>query len=173
VLRQDGSWEGISYNLFEVPGARGNFFKRLNKAGAWFEQHPNTHVKIIQQTVCQSPQHLEAYLDMVVAEGGEGVMVKDPALSYTAGRTTAILKVKKAHDMEGSVVALNLDKGSGRLQSLTLELDNGIRFKLGNGFSDRQRIHPPSLGSLVTFKYYGLTQKGRPKFASFLRMRSE
>ena len=49
------------------------------------------------------------------------------------------------------------------MKSLTLELADGVRFKLGNGFSDLQRTSPPETGSLVTFKYYGLTKYGKPK----------
>ena len=173
VLRHGGKWKGIGYNIFEVPTAKGGFIQRLNAAREWFRHHPNPHVMIIKQTVCTSPQHLNEFLDAVIAEGGEGVMVKDPALGYVTGRTASLLKVKKAHDMEGTVIALTTNKNTGELKSLTLELDNGIRFSLGNGFTDQERENPPPVGSIVTFKYYGFTKNGKPKFASFLHIRKE
>lgn len=173
VLKHRGEWKGISYNIFEVPYAEGDFTQRLNSAREWFRRHPNPHVRIIEQTACKSPQHLNEFLDAVIAKGGEGVMVKDPTPDYIAGRTGAILKVKKAHDMEGTLIALTADKTTGAFKSLTLELDNGIRFRLGNGFTDRERLNPPPVGSVVTFKFYGFTKKGKPKFASFLRIRKE
>ncbi len=173
VLKHGGSWKEITYNIFEVPSAKGNFFERLEKAGNWFEMHPAPSVRIVTQHPCQNVQKLEAYLDEVVANGGEGVIVKDPYLDYTSGRTSTILKVKKAQDMEGKVITVNTQGNTTVMKSLTLELDNGIRFNLGNGFTDNQRLYPPEKGDLVTFKYYGLTKYGRPKFASFMRIRKE
>ena len=56
--------------------------------------------------------------------------------------------------------------------SLLVELpDSRIRFRIGTGFSDAVRDHPPPVGSLVTFKFYGFYTSGIPKFPSFLRTR--
>ncbi|MEC9023390.1 MAG: DNA ligase, partial [Pseudomonadota bacterium] len=41
------------------------------------------------------------------------------------------------------------------------------------GFSENERQSPPAIGSWVTFKYYGLTKNGKPKFASYLRTRPQ
>jgi DNA ligase-1 len=52
-------------------------------------------------------------------------------------------------------------------------MKNGIRFKIGTGFTDKERNNPPPVGTIITFKYYGLTKSGVPKFASFLRVREQ
>jgi DNA ligase-1 len=57
--------------------------------------------------------------------------------------------------------------------SLTLKLENGVIFKLGTGFTDLVRNNPPVVGATVTFKYYGFSKNGVPKFASFLRVRAD
>ncbi len=171
VLQHNGNWEGISYNIFEVPRAEGDFFTRIAKAKKWFRSHPNQNVHIIEQRYCRNAQQLDDFLNEVTAMGGEGVMVKDPGAAYISGRTSTLLKVKKAHDMEGTVVAHTYNKTTGTLKSLTLQLDSGIRFKLGGGFTDKERREPPPVGSIVTFKYYGFTRNGKPKFAAFLRRR--
>jgi DNA ligase-1 len=77
--------------------------------------------------------------------------------------------------MEGTVIAHNPGKGKfeGMLGSLTLQLENGIEFKLGTGFSLAQRKTPPPIGSSVTFKYHGFTRNGVPRFASFMRVRRD
>ena len=172
VLKHKGAWTNISYNVFEVPKAKGNFSVRLKKVSQWFQQHPTPHVHIITQHHCYNQTSLLAYLETVVAKGGEGVMVKDPTLTYFQGRTAHILKLKKAHDMEGKVRKIHMNPATHLLKSIELELANGIHFKLGNGFSDEERKQPPSVGQSVTFKYYGLTKNGKPKFASFIRVRS-
>ena len=45
-----------------------------------------------------------------------------------------------------------------------------IRFKIGSGFSDKERENPPPLGSFITYKFNGYTAKGLPKFPVFLRI---
>jgi DNA ligase-1 len=83
-----------------------------------------------------------------------------------------ILKVKKFYDEEGLVIGINYSK-DGKFKSLKLQLNNGIVFNLGGGFSNIQRENPPKIGDIVTFKYYDLTKNSKPKFASFLRIREK
>ncbi|WP_181882884.1 hypothetical protein [Helicobacter sp. MIT 01-3238] len=47
-----------------------------------------------------------------------------------------------------------------------------IRFKIGSGFSDKDRAAPPPIGTTITYKYYGLTKNGLPRFPVFLRVYS-
>lgn len=169
------NWREITYNIFEVPGADGDFPARLAKAGQWFAVHPATHVRIIEQIECQGTDHLDGFLERIESMGGEGIVVKDPTLPFQAGRSAHVLKVKNFSDMEGTVVAHNPGKGrlEGMLGSLTLRLENGIQFKLGTGFTIAQRKAPPPIGASVTFKYHGFTPNGVPRFASFMRVRRD
>ena len=173
VLAVGSKWEGISYHIFEVPNAKGDFLQRLEKAREWLKKHPNNRVKIVVQHLCPNKKILNDYLDLVTSKGGEGVIVKNAELSYRIGRTDSMLKVKKAADMEGRVVAINFGLDQTYIKSLTLRLDNGVMFKLGNGFTKQQRLKHPFIGEKVTFKYYGFTKYGKPKFASFIRVRGE
>ena len=61
---------------------------------------------------------------------------------------------------------------SGLMGALSVMTPDGITFKLGSGFSMAQRRSPPAIGSIVTYKYYGVTKNGKPRFASFLHVRS-
>ncbi len=166
------NWENITYNIFEVPEVKGDFLMRLQKAKEWFEIHPNPHINIIKQIVCKDEQHLQNYLNEIIALKGEGVVIKEGIEPYHTGRSPYILKVKKVQDMEGIAIGYNYDK-KGKFKSLKLKLDNGVIFNLGGGFSDKERETPPQLGKIVTFKYYGFTKNGVPKFASFLRVREK
>lgn len=169
------NWREITYNIFEVPEADGDFPTRLDKAGQWFGAHPATHVRIIEQIECQGADQLDDFLEDIESMGGEGVVVKDPTLPFQAGRSAHVLKVKNFRDMEGTVIAHNPGKGKfeGMLGSLTLRLENGIQFKLGTGFILAQRKAPPPIGASVTFKYHGFTRNGVPRFASFIRVRRD
>jgi DNA ligase-1 len=168
-------WKKITYRIFEVPEASGDFPARLAKAAAWFDAHPAAHVRIIEQVVCQGAAHLDNFLKAIESLGGEGVIVKNPAPEYHAGRSPYILKVKNFSDMEGKVIARNPGRGKfgGMMGSLTLRLENGVVFSLGSGFSTAERRHPPPIGAIVTFKFTGFTANGIPRFASFLRVRKD
>jgi DNA ligase 1 len=169
------AWKKITYNIFEIPNAKGDFKARLLKARNWFLKYQNKYVSIIPQIVCRNQEHLQRFIKEIEAKGGEGVIVKDPTLDYHTGRSPHILKIKKSADMEGEVLAINPGKGKfeGKMGSLTLKLEKGIMFKLGTGFSDEERKVPPPVGTIITFKYFGFTKNGIPKFASFLRIRKD
>ena len=65
-------------------------------------------------------------------------------------------------------------KSLGAVSSNTDEqIANGVKFKIGSGFSDRDRANPPKIGSIITYKYQNLTAKGVPRFPVFLRVRED
>ncbi len=165
-------WSEITYNIFEVPNVKGDFLSRLDKAKIWFENHANENVNIIKQIKCKDEEHLNQFLDEIIALKGEGVIVKDGSYDYHTGRSPHILKVKKFLDMEGIVIGYN-NKKDGKFKSLRVKLKNGVVFNLGGGFSKEEKLNPPKIGDMVTFKYYGFTKNKKPKFASFLRIRYE
>ena len=168
-------WREISYHIFEAPSQDGNFTKRLEIVRKYFETKSLSHVHIIKQTRCKNRNHLENFMKEVVKLGGEGAIIKDVTLPYFSGRSSSILKVKEAEDMEGVVIGINEGKGMLKdlMGSLTIKLENGVIFKLGGGFTLQERKTPYIIGSIVTFKYYGFTKNKKPKFASFLRVRKE
>jgi DNA ligase-1 len=169
----DKRWESITYHIFEVPNAQGDFIQRLKKAQTWFLNHPTKKVTIIPQHLCQNVRELEEFLEEIIALKGEGVMIKNPKSMYEPTRSSNLLKVKKFYDMEGKVIGINYRKNTKEFKSLIIQLPNNIEFNLGNGFSDEQRKKAPKIGSIISFKYYGFTKKGKPKFASYLHERKD
>ena len=169
------NWKEIKYMLFEVPMAEGNFTTRLDKAKKYIDENKLSHVEIIKQKFCNNQKELDIFFKSILAKGGEGAIVKDASKVYFEGRSDSILKVKKADDDEAKVIGYKAgcDKYAGMMGSLHLELKDGTQFFIGTGFSDAQRKNPPKIGEIVTFKYYGLTKYGKPKFASFMRTRKD
>jgi DNA ligase-1 len=92
---------------------------------------------------------------------------------YQGGRNSDVLKVKPYEDAEAKVIGHEPGQGkhAQRLGALMVETPQGLRFKLGTGFTDAQRENPPAVGQWVTYRYRGLTDKGVPRFASFKRIR--
>lgn len=163
------NWEDITYNIFEVPNTKGDFDTRLKKLEDWLKANPIQYIKIIPQIVCKNEKHLDEFLKNMLEQKAEGVMLKNPFLEYKEGKNDNLLKVKTFFDDEAVVISRNFK--DGRLKSLVLKLKDETTFNIGNGFSTKDRLNPPKIGEIITFKYYGFTKKGKPKFASFLRVR--
>jgi len=166
-------WLNLKFAIFDVPEAPGSFIQRLAKAKEWFSKNQTEHAFVIPQNQIESNDALQKELQRVESQGGEGLIVRKPDTIYIKGRSPEILKVKSYLDTEAVVVAHLPGEGKhqGRLGSLQVELPDGKSFKIGTGFSDKERENPPPIGTTITFKYYGLYQSGIPKFPSFLLVR--
>ena len=169
----DELWQHVRLMVFDAPQQPGTFTQRLQFLQ---QQLPGTaFVQLIPQQQLQTQAQLDELLRKVVAEGGEGLMLHSGQALYQSGRVSHLQKLKLAEDAEARVVAHVPGKGqfSGMLGALVVELSDGRRFKLGSGFTVQERKNPPEVGSLVTFRYQGLTHKGTPRFAVYLRERPE
>lgn len=177
VRRQPGGadWLHLQLAIFDVPAVAGEFQQRIAVAQRWFEQHPSRHAFVIAQLPVLSSHHLHQHLDHIQQLGGEGLIVRDPTAHYAAGRSPTILKVKKTADAEARVIAHlpGQGKNSRCLGALLVELEDGRRFKIGSGFSAAERLHPPAVGTIITFRHYGCYDSGIPKFPVFLRPRHD
>ena len=169
----DQDWRRVRYEVFELPNGSGSFAQRYQRlqnvvAAAKFMQ-----LHVVAQRTVRSNAQLRAWLETVVSAGGEGLMLHLAAAPYLTGRSDVLLKLKPVLDAEAKVIGHRAGKGkfSGMLGSLELETDAGIRFRLGTGFKNSERLNPPGIGTRVTYTYQGLTKNGVPRFASFFRLR--
>ena len=169
----DAEWREIRYMLFELPGAPGGFTERIAAMRAIVEDAKLPWLQAVEQFRVADRPELDRRLKQVLREGGEGLMLHLADAPWTTGRGAALLKLKPFDDAEGRVVGHLPGRGrhAGRLGALLLELPDGRPLKLGTGFSDAQRQQPPAIGATVTFRHRGFTEKGLPRFASFLRER--
>lgn len=170
----DRQWRDIQFHVFDLP-APGLFYRRYERLKALVQKTDSRYLKLVEQEQVISHTKLMARLDKLVAEGGEGLMLKRQDSRYEAGRSDDLLKVKTFADAEAVVVEHLAGKGrlQGMMGALRVELPSGRRFRIGTGFSDELRTKPPALGARITFKYYGHTATGLPRFASFLRVRND
>lgn len=172
----DGAeWRRVHYEIFDLPASEAPFSKRVARMRQLLVPSSSPYLVMIPQTRASSDESLMARLDAVVGQGGEGLMLHRGSSRYHAGRSDDLLKVKRYQDAEAVVVGYTNGTGkyAGMLGALVVERPDGRRFKLGSGFSDRQRAEPPPEGATVTYKFYGLTSTGLPRFASFMRVRED
>ena len=171
----DGQWRSIRFMVFDLPSSPATFDERLKRLKEIFETMESPHIALVEQIRVADRDTLMDTLSEVVAGGGEGLMLHKGSSLYTAGRTADLLKLKSYEDAEAVVVGHLPGKGkfTGMLGALLVEMPDGRRFRLGTGFSVGERRKPPPPGATVTYKYFGKTRNGLPRFASFLRVRSE
>jgi DNA ligase-1 len=154
------------------------------------------------QRQVDNTHQVDAFLDHVIEQGGEGVVVRDPGSLWVPKRHRGLLKYKPYSDAEGTVTGFTsgreTNKGSkllGMIGALILDF-KGKRLELA-GLTDEERTfaepymieyaqqHPgidmPShfagkhfrVGQIVTFKYRELSDDGIPKEARYFRKRGK
>lgn len=167
-------WYKLKLYVFDVPNATGNLFERLESLQQYLNRHPTPHIEIIPQIPIQDKVHLQQFYQDILSKGGEGVVVRNPQTAYIQGRSAQILKIKPVLDEECTVIAHHKGKGkyADKLGAISCENHRG-RFRIGSGFKDKERENPPPIGSIITYKYRGLTESGKPRFATFLRQRQD
>jgi len=169
------AWGQLLYMVFELPGASGSFAARAQRIDELVRHTGWPQLQAVMQQRLASPLALQRRLDEVTAAGGEGLMLHRADALYETGRSASLLKLKPLHDDEARVIGHVPGRGrhAGRIGALQVRSSSGVVFQLGTGFSDVQREQPPGLGTLVSYTHRGYTADGVPRFASFLRVRSE
>jgi len=182
----EAAWSEIKFHVFDVPEASGGLLERLSELEKFILQNPQAgqNLKIIKQIKVKDNAEFEAFAEAVIAKGGEGAVVREPNAPYERKRSKNALKYKKFKDAECEVTAINAGAGkyAGLMGSVTCktlsaagskQIPRGVKFKVGSGFSDEERVNPPKIGSIITYKYQNLTAKGLPRFPIFLRVRED
>lgn len=175
VRTDDDAWKAVRFMAFDLPADAAVFSQRANRLQALVAQSDAPSLRAIAQTRMANRTALDARLRAVVAAGGEGLMLHRASAHYRGGRSDDLLKYKPAADAEARVVGYRPGQGkyAGLVGALLVEDAHGRRFALGSGLSDADRRSPPRPGTVVTYRYNGLTAKGTPRFARYLRVRND
>ena len=168
----DVDWRQVRFMVFDLPKHPADFSGRLERMEEIFANLESPHIGLVQQRRLASHEALMDLLGEIVELGGEGLMLRRADSVHSAASSADLLKLKRHEEGDAKVVAHLPGKGrfAGMLGALLVETPDGRRFRIGTGFTDEERRRPPRLGSTVTYKHYGKTSTGLPRFASFLRV---
>ena len=172
----DSAWKQVKYMVFELPDSQnqyGDFTQRMARIER-ITQHINApNIQAVKQWRVRDRAELLRQLDTITQAGGEGLMLHLASAPYQTGRSDALYKLKMRQDAEATVIAHNPGTGkyAGKVGSLRVRTENGREFNVGGGLNDALRAQPPAIGSVITYQFNGLTQKGQPRFPRFLRVR--
>lgn len=179
IVRQkvpdDNKWRKVKYMLFDLPGSLQTFSHRKVQLAELVKRSAIPHLQLVEQNRVNTELELHQLLKKTVAKNGEGLMLRHENSVYQAKRSNDLLKLKIYQDAEAKVIAHfpGRGKNKGLMGSILVETKQGIKFKIGTGFSNQERQSPPVIGSTITYRFRGKTNKGTPRFASFMRMRDE
>lgn len=146
----------------------------------------------VEQIPVKSQEHLKEMYDEILAKGGEGIMLKDPNCDYEFGkRSSNLLKVKPNFDAEAVIVEYKKGKKGSKYEDdlgafkckpllnhdtyMSIDEDENHEFSI-SGMDDKVRVnykktHP--IGTIITYQYSGKTDKGAPRFARYMRKRTD
>jgi DNA ligase-1 len=144
-----------------------HFEKRLHRLTEWSEEYGHNNLHVVEHAWIGNAEQLAAYEAQCLAEGFEGVMVRDPQGPYKYGRSTTregfLLKIKQFADEEMTVTGLvemmhndnaletnelGLAKRStskegmrpaGVMGALVGQTEDGATVELGTGFTAEER----------------------------------
>jgi hypothetical protein len=96
-------------------------------------------------------------------------MLRRPKSQYEGRRSTTLYKLKSWYDAEAEVIGYSAGEGrhEGRTGALVARMACGTVFRVGTGLSDAQRDHPPPIGSIISYRFFELSDDGYPRFPSF------
>ena len=161
VRSKVGDWSQIKFCAFDAPEAEGDFAARLHYAHDALQGV--SVAEVVEHITCESEAHLDAFFDEIRAFGGEGVMLRNPAMTYEQRRTNNLLKIKWVDTDEATIIA-------HKTNAVTVNW-MGVIFDLGAGFTNAIRETLPAIGTQVTFAFCGTTDSGKPRFPTFLAVR--
>lgn len=169
----DKEWRLLKYVVFDMPKDLSIFERRYEKLKLLKDRSNSRYLTLVKQISLNSKIQLDKYLSTIIAKGGEGLMLHRKVSLYQAKRSSDLQKLKPFDDAEAVVIAHFSGKGKYKNMLGAIEVINqdGIRFKIGSGFSLKQRLSPPAINSEITYRYRGKTSKNTPRFATFLRMK--
>ncbi len=177
VRRHDQSdhWREVRFVVFDAPAAKGGFEARQDFLETTLCEHQPQYARVLHQERCRGLQHLREELCRITSLGGEGLMLRQSGSRYEVGRSSTLVKAKLLMELDAQVVEHLAGQGRhrGRMGALLVQLANGLRFNVGTGFTDSQRETPPAVGSVISVRYQDLTERGVPRFPSFLHVRRD
>jgi len=181
-------WMGYGRTSSDVNGvdasARLMFFDAPNAAHSYAERaailasinFAHERIGVVAQTVCANEAEMTAVYDVVLARGGEGVVLRLADQVYEHGvRARYFMKKKPVESCEAIVRAHHTTAGAGAkdvagyVSSLIVESLDARKavFKVSV-----KTTAPPAVGSIVTVNYCQETSTGLPKFPVLVGVRA-
>lgn len=181
-------WDVIDYTYFVSQGAVGEkkmLSERKCELFSMFERvdFEPRNVIIAENHLASNQQDVRDFTKHVIAQGGEGSMLKNLDAYYEFKRSFSVIKVKEFHTADLRIIDAiegGADtKYAGMLGAIIVS-DGEITSEVGSGFTDDQRIElwgqfkRCELSSKICeIKYFEKTTANSLRLPTFMRMRPD
>ncbi|ASK34437.1 DNA ligase [Alcanivorax sp. N3-2A] len=168
-------WRDVDFMVVDLPDHPGPFGERLRALHTLLDGADTAHLRLPPHIRVAGRASLSKHLQAILEAGGKGLILHRDGALYRQPRQNDLLHLRPYQKGEAKVVAL-LSTGQGEPRPITgllLRTATGRHIRLREGFSQQQRLHPPPIGSVVRYAFYGYTDQGEPRSPRFLELRSE
>jgi len=135
-----------------------------------FKKHPFKHLVLVQTDVCESEDQMKEMHANYVAEGYEGIMLRNKQGLYKNARSVDLLKYKEFFDAEYKITGFTegqgVEEGCVIWQCVT-EDGNEFNCRPRGTREDRQQLFlhgDKYVGKLLTVRYQEKTDTNMPRF---------
>lgn len=139
----------------------------VRQAGSSCQDVPNWVVPMVH-IPCRQPGDADTYYNVVLADGGEGIVLRAPGSLYESGRTATLLK-RKDTDTDTFVVqevVAGRGKLQGRIGSIRVRRERDNAECYAGSVTDGS----VGVGDRVVIKFMGVSDTGVPRNASFVEL---
>lgn len=164
------SQEEIEYHIYDFFSKKNSYPQLIRiEYLRLIERYFPSQFKLVESLLCDK-KNIEDSIEKFIAQGYEGIIIRNPDGLYEQKRSKNLIKYKKFHDNEylikDIVEATGKDSGSA---IFVCETSNGIPFncRMAATLLERQEIFLNKknyIGKLVTVTYQNLTAIGVPRF---------
>jgi DNA ligase-1 len=184
LLRKEANspvWKVVEFHVFAMPNSTLPFSAVVRTLRQYHNRGP---IRVLRQTTVRNNFHVKSLFDAIIADGGEGIMLRNPESIYVDGRTSDLVKLKQLYTATAVIVAYSQGKGrnSNRIgayvcrfviadgksrQSSDDDRNLNETFHIG-ALSDAMRDTPLAIGTNITVQYQNLTRYKLPRFPHML-----
>ena len=153
-------WDCVAYKDFQAGLSKIPYYVRLNQLKIPFTYQPDkfNHIFLVENKVCRNEEEILTTAEKLIAQGEEGVIVKDINGIWENKRSKFALKIKDENEADLLVtdVIEGTGKYKGQIGSLICQSSDGnVKVSVGSGLTDDDRKKQPSefIGRIIAVKY--------------------
>jgi ATP-dependent DNA ligase len=150
-------WDVIPYNDFISGVCKVPYSTRINSLELMLERKPEK-VSMVQSNVVNTIDDANVLFETYLADGQEGIILKDLNGIWEDKRTKSQIKFKG--ELECDLKCVGIQAGTGKYEgmmgALLLESEDGtVKVSVGSGFNDdhRTNIGDEVIGKIIAVKY--------------------
>lgn len=180
-LRSHNTTVDAKYYVFDTPDTNARFSDRLNRIAKL--KGASNLIKIVKHKIVRSSDEIHNFYNLCLDKGLEGLVLKEPDHYYKRSRSNLWMKMKEVNTIDVRVIDFKEgeDRLTGMLGALIVELNNGVKARVGSGFTDKMRKSMwnnrtgknSMYGRIIEIEFHERTKDGSLRHARYIKTRPD